>query len=126
MKEVSKTITYNGKNYKIVFNLNVLEAIQEKYGTVEAWGELTDGKRKDENGNKIKGEVDLSALIFGFTEALNEGIDIDNETRSEKEPFFTRKQVARIISAIGQETATEELNDLVIDSSKDKNAEKNS
>ena len=125
MKEVSKTIAYNGKNYKIVFNLNVLEAIQEKYGSVEAWGDLTDGKRKDENGKKIEGEIDLSALIFGFTEALNEGIDIDNETRSEKEPFLTRKQVARMITAIGQETATEELNDLVIDSIKDKDAEKN-
>ena len=43
MKEISKTLEYKGKKYKLAFNLNVMEVIQEKYGTLENWGKLTDG-----------------------------------------------------------------------------------
>ena len=118
MKEVSKTLSYKGKEYKIVFNLNVIEAIQKEYGSLDRWGDLTDGKRKDEKGKKVDTEVDFSALIFGITEAVNEGIDIDNEDREEKLPFLTRRQVARMISELGQAKVTEELNNLVIESTK--------
>lgn len=118
MKEVSKSLSYKGREYKIVFNLNVIEAIQKEYGSLERWGELTDGKKKDENGKKIDTEVDFTALIFGIQEALNEGIDIDNEDRAEKLPFLTHRQVARMISAIGEEKVIEDLNSLVIESNK--------
>lgn len=118
MKEVSKTLSYKGRDYKIVFNLNVIEAIQKEYGSLEAWGDLTDGKKKDEKGKKVDTEVDFSALIFGIMEAVNEGIDIDNEDRDEKLPFLTHRQVARMISELGQEKVTEELNNLVIESTK--------
>ena len=30
MKEISKTLEYKGKEYKLVFNLNVMEVIQDK------------------------------------------------------------------------------------------------
>ena len=43
MKEMRNEIEYNGKKYSIVFNLNVMEAIQEEYGTIGEWGKLTDG-----------------------------------------------------------------------------------
>ena len=43
MKEISKEFEYKGKEYKLVFNLNVMEVIQDKYGTLENWGKLTDG-----------------------------------------------------------------------------------
>ncbi|MEE3334039.1 MAG: hypothetical protein VZR54_07165 [Ruminococcus sp.] len=128
MKEVSKTLSYKGRDYKIVFNLNVIEAIQKEYGSLEAWGDLTDGKKKDEKGKKVDTEVDFSALIFGIMEAVNEGIDIDNEDREEKLPFLTHRQVARMISELGQEKVTEELNNLVIESTKtttDEDDEKN-
>lgn len=35
MKEISKTLEYKDKTYKLVFNLNVMQVIQEKYGTLE-------------------------------------------------------------------------------------------
>lgn len=128
MKEVSKTLSYKGRDYKIVFNLNVIEAIQKEYGSLEAWGDLTDGKRKDKNGKKVDTEVDFTALIFGIQEAINEGIDIDNEDREEKLPFLNHRQVARMISELGQAKVTEELNNLVIESTKtttDEDDEKN-
>ena len=51
MKEVSSIIEYKGKEYKIVFNLNVMQEIQEEYGSLREWGEKTDGK--NEKGEPI-------------------------------------------------------------------------
>lgn len=116
MKEVSKTINYKGKDFKIVFNLNVMETIQEEYGTINKWGELTDGKGS--------GETDVKALKFGFTAMINEGIDISNEENGTNEPLLTPKQVGRILSDIGFEKVTEDMNEVVIESVKsdEKNA----
>lgn len=110
MKEISKSINYKGKELKLVFNLNVMEAIQDAYGTLDKWGELTDGQH---------GEVNIKALIFGFKEMLNEGIEIDNEENGTSEPLFSSKQVGRIISNIGVEQTTQSIQGVVIDSTKD-------
>ena len=45
IKEVSSKITYKDKEYKLVFNLNVMEKIQDEYKTLDKWGELTDGSK---------------------------------------------------------------------------------
>ena len=37
MKDNAGKITYKEKEYKVVFNLNVMEAIQEEYGTIDKW-----------------------------------------------------------------------------------------
>ena len=94
MKEKETMFTVNGKEYKAIFNLNVMQSIQVEYGTFESWGELTDGfvydengerklkldrdgnpitkKVKNENGEEIEvevyetKEVDIKALIFGI------------------------------------------------------------
>lgn len=108
MKDVSGKLTYKGKEYSLVFNLNVMERIQDAYGTLEAWGALTDGSQT--------GEPNAKAVIYGFTEMLNEGIDIDNENRDTKEPFLTVKQVGRMISDVGMKEATLLMNNTVIDS----------
>ena len=72
MKEMRNEIEYKGITYNLVFNLNVMEVIQDEYGTLDKWGELTDGS---------KGEPNAKAVVFGFTAMLNEGIDIDNEEK---------------------------------------------
>lgn len=118
MREVSSKIVYKEKEYKIVFNLNVMEAIQAEYGTLDKWGELTDGK--DETG-----EVDVKALIFGLKEMINEGIEINNEDTGARDPLLTHKQVGRILSEVGIEKAAEKINDLVIDSAKTEDDSKN-
>ena len=109
MKDINGKITYKDREYRLVFNLNVMEQIQDEFGSVEEWGALTDG---------ASGEPNAKAVIIGFTAMLNEGIDIENEeTGSDTKPF-TRKQVGRIISEIGFEKATESLNDTVVESTK--------
>lgn len=109
MKDVKETISYRGKDYDLVFNLNVMEKIQEEYGSLERWGGLSDAK---------SGEPNLKAVIFGFTEMLNEGIDIKNDENGTNEPFLTRKQVGRLISEITLAKATEALNGVVVESTK--------
>jgi hypothetical protein len=116
MKEISKTLEYKDKKYKLVFNLNVMEVIQEKYGTLESWGKLTDGKEND-------GEPNAKAVIFGITAMLNEGIDIENEENDTKEKMLTKKQVGRMITEIGLQSSTQLMNDVVVDSTQ--SAEKN-
>ena len=116
MKEISKEFEYKGKTYKLVFNLNVMEVIQDKYGTLENWGKLTDGTEND-------GEPNAKAVIFGITEMLNEGIDIDNEENGTEEKMLTNKQVGRMITEIGLKSSAQLMNGVVIDSTQ--SAEKN-
>ena len=117
MKDFNGEIQYKGTTYKLVFNLNVMEVIQEKYGSLDAWGSLTDGT--DNNG-----EPDAKAVIFGFTEMLNEGIDISNEENGTDIKSLTQKQVGRLITEIGLANATSKLNETVVESTKseEKNA----
>ena len=109
MREVSKKISYKGKDYKLVFNLNVMEIIQDEYKSLDEWGALTDGK---------SGEVNVKALIFGLTAMLNEGIEISNEDNNTKEPLLTHRQVGRMLSEVGVENITDDMNNLVVDSTK--------
>lgn len=116
MRDFSKTLDYKDKTFRLVFNLNVMEAIQNEYGTLEKWGELTDGSEK--------GEPDAKAVIFGFREMINEGIDIENEENGTDNPSLTLKQVGRIITEVGLANATQVLNETVVESTKsdEKNA----
>lgn len=116
MQESIKHINVNGTEYPIVFNLNVMEVIQEKYETLDKWGELTDGKER---------EVDIKALKFGITEMINEGIDIENEKMEVKREFLSEKQVGRIITDIGVEKISSDVQQTVIDSTKTDDEPKN-
>ena len=106
MKDYESKITYKDKEYTLVFNLNVMEAIQEEFGTVEHWGELSDPS---------VGEPSAKAVIFGFKEMINEGIDIANDENGTDETFISLKQAGRIVSELGFQEATITLNDTVIE-----------
>lgn len=153
MQEKIKHIKVNEIEYPLVFNLNVMEKIQEKYESVEKWGELTDGYAYDENGKRIpklddkgnlitkkvkneKGEeieievfktqeIDVKALKFGITEMINEGIDIENETAENKRELVTDKKVGRIIMELGIEKIANKVQDTVIESTKIEDNSKN-
>lgn len=106
MKDISQTINYKGKEYKLVFNLNVMEEIQEEYGSVQAWADLTDAQE----------EPNAKAVKFGFAAMLNEGIDIANDENGTDEPMLSLKQVGRIITEIGLQESAQKINDVVIES----------
>ena len=116
-KEISDTIKYKDKTYKLVFNLNVMEAIQEEYKTLDAWGALTDGS--------TNGEVNVKALVFGLMTMINEGIEIDNEDNGTNTPLLTRKQAGRIITEVGVKSVTDNMNELIIKSTEIEDDSKN-
>ena len=106
-------MTWKGVDYTLVFNLNVMEQIQEEYGSISKWGELTDNAT----------EPNAKAVIYGLTCMINEGIDIDNDDNRGKEGYIpkqmlTTKQVGRMLTDVGMEEATQCLNDTVINSVK--------
>lgn len=109
MKEMNTEIKYKDRTYHLVFNLNVMEQIQDKFETIAQWGELTDGS---------KGEVNIKALVYGFTAMLNEGIEIDNDENGTKEPLLTSKQVGRMLSDLGLEEVSKKMTTTVIESTK--------
>lgn len=106
MKEFYPEISLNGKNYRLCFNLNVMEAIQAEYGTIDKWTDLTTAG-------------DAKAIKFGFTEMLNEGIDIKNEQEGTDEKPFTLKQVGRLLTELGFENVGNKLNEAVFAANKD-------
>lgn len=110
MKEKLGTIKYNGVDYPLAFTLNVMEEIQEEFGSVSAWQEAL-----------TSDEPSAKALKFGFCSMINEGIDIENEKISDnlpkfKTPLITLKQAGRMITAIGANNAAEEVFRTVADS----------
>ena len=97
------------RTYPLVFNLNVMEEIQEKYGSVDAWGTMTDN---------IDG-VSVKDLKVGIMAMINEGIDIENEERGTNEPMVTDKQVGRIMTEIGIEVLFEKIHEITLSSTTD-------
>lgn len=110
-------IEYKGQKYNIVFDINVVETLQIKYGSFNKWTDLIQPTKKNE-------ECNLEALKFGFCEAINEGIDIANEDREDKLEFLTLKQVGRIITDLGLKNINEKMQEAIIESAKseEKNA----
>ena len=115
MKDKNGEIEYKGKKYKLAFNLNVMEKIQDEYGTLDEWGDLCSGKEQ---------EVNVKAIKFGFTEMLNEALEIEADEKGEEFKPFTQSQVGRMLTEIGLEKTQQTLQQTVVESTKsdEKNA----
>lgn len=109
MLDIVKHININEKEYPLAFTLNVMESIQDKYGSMKKWGEILQPKNE---------EPKVKDLKWTFTEFINEGIDIENEDNEGKRPFVTTKQVGRLVSSVGMGEITAIMHGLTIDSMK--------
>ena len=94
------------EKYPLVFTLNVMESIQEKYGTIEAWSNLI---QRD-------GEPDIKALKFFITEAINEGLEMEAEKTGEKRETISTKKAGRILTEIGLSGAASKIMATISDS----------
>lgn len=121
------------RKYPICYNLNVMEEIQNKYGSIQAWGNLILGKEEneaaelaEENNAENKKEIQIKDMKFGLMAMINEAIDITNEENKTNEPFVTLKQVGRILTEIGLKNATQKVMQLTVESAAtEENDEKN-
>ena len=109
-KKKNDAIIYKGVEYHLAFNLNVMQAIQEEYGSLDEWGKQTEGEN---------GEPNAKAVIFGFAAMLNEGIDIDNEDNNTDIKPLTLKQVGRLIGTVGMDAITAQMQEIVVNSTED-------
>lgn len=110
MKSKLQEIEHQGKTYKLAFDLNVMEAIQDEYGSIEAWGKLVEPE---------DGEPNIKALVFGATHMINEGIEISNDEDGTDEKPLTHRKVARILTEVGLESVTDKVQQTVVDSAAD-------
>ena len=108
MKNTIVYIETEKAKFPLVFNLNVMEEIQDAYGTLDNWAKLTQGD----------GEPKIKDLKHGILAMINEGIDIENENNGTKEPFLTEKQVGRLMSEVGIATIIEKIREITIASTK--------
>ena len=115
MKNTVVYIEANGKRYPLAFNLNVMEEIQEHYGSLDAWGKVTQGT----------GEPKVKDLKYGVTAMLNEGIDMENESNGTNEPMLTAKQVGRIMTDVGIDKVVSAIQEITIASVRTEGGSKN-
>ena len=94
------------EKFPLIFTLNVMESIQEKYVTIEAWSNLI---QRD-------GEPDIKALKFFITEAINEGLEIEAERTGGKPKSITAKKAGRILTEIGLSGAANKIMATISDS----------
>ena len=124
MLDTIKYLETENEKYPLAFTLNVMELIQEKYGSIEKWSELI----------QKQGEPDIKALKFFITEAINEGLDIENERKGERggeavspngdtirptgvwRKLITPKKAGRILTEIGLKQATKAVAGVITDS----------
>lgn len=106
MKNKLTYIETEKRRYPIVFNINVMEEIQETYGSISAWGSIVE--------NADGGEPKVKDLKIGLTMMINEAIDIENEEKGENAPLVTPKQVGRVITEVGFEAITKKIQELTI------------
>jgi hypothetical protein len=115
MKNTIVYIETEKKKYPIVLNLNVMEEIQEHYGSLAKWGELTQGD----------GEPKVKDLKIGVMAMLNEGIDIMNEENGTNETPLNEKQVGRIMTEVTIQGIVQKIQEVTIASNKSGEEEKN-
>lgn len=115
MKNTVVYIDTQKRQIPLVFNLNVMEEIQEQYGSLDKWGEITQGN----------GEPKVKDLKAGIIAMINEGIDIENENNGTNEPMMTLKQVGRLMTEVGIDVIVKKIQEITINSTKNEGEEKN-
>jgi len=83
MLEKMTEFELDGLKYPAIFNLNVMEKIQDEYETMGKWSDLID--RENE-------EINVKALKFGIGAMINEGLDIENEKTENKKELLSDKE----------------------------------
>lgn len=108
-------ITVNNKEYPMAFNLNVMETIQNEFGSLTSWGKLIE----PDNGEEPR----LKNVIWTFREFINEGIDMQNDDLQEKRAPLTHKQVGRLITEVGFDKVGDLIRNMAVQKSAESSGE---
>lgn len=110
MKDAYTEYIYKGIPYRLVFNINTMEDIQNKFGSMGEWMAQTTFE---------SGEMNIKAVKYGFLAMTNEGISIENDENGTDKPYISDRQAGRIMTELGLAKVGELLNEIVIKSSPD-------
>ena len=102
-------ITYletDSERYQLAFTLNVMESIQNEYGSLSNWSELIQNAK----------EPNIKALKFFITESINEGIDIENDKINGNRAFITSSKAGRILTEIGLQKVANTITKMIAQS----------
>lgn len=103
-------IKYNDKEYSLAFNLNVVDDLQDKWGSFDTWLE----KLADSDIKFIK-----DIVMY----CVNEAIDIKNEEEGTKEKKITSRMAGRMATMFLNPQNLIKLSDMMIYSIMDENEE---
>jgi hypothetical protein len=122
MKDVFRHVSAGGKEYPLAFNLNVIESVQDRYGSMSKFADAL-SPSTDEHGKQA--EPKMQDVKFIYTVCINEGIEMENDPecqyyvkREEPRKLLTEKQVGRILGGVLE--ASEVIKNLVTDSNRSK------
>lgn len=75
------TVTINGDDIPILCSLSVLEKIQEKYGSMEEYGNKICKTTENENGERVFTDElpDIEAIYYTLPLMIEEGVTVYNE-----------------------------------------------
>ena len=110
MKEKIIYLEAGNEKYPLAFNVNVIEEIQNEYGSISRWGSIVENKDSAESEPKIKD------LKVGMLFMVNEGIEIENEKSETKRELLNSKQLGRLLSKIGLKEVIEKIKEVSINS----------
>jgi len=101
-------------SYPLAFTLNVMERIQDEFGSFDGWADTIQPTEKvinketeeveiDEKGNEITKALEpkVKYIIWTFKEFINEGIKIENRNKTIKLPLLTHEEIGWLISDAG-------------------------
>lgn len=106
-------IEISDKKYPLSFSLNVMEQVQETYGSMDEWMNTLQA----EPGKEIK----MKDLIWTFQQFINEGIEIENEETNDStqiKQLLTHKQVGRLITQVDMKELVSTMRSITVKSIK--------
>lgn len=110
MNEI-KYFEVNGDKFPALFDLNVVAELQDEYGSISEWN-----AHCFPNG----AEPRLKPLIHAFQLSINEGYDAIGSDKK-----ITKSEVGRILTEMTLAKAAANMQQMVIDSTKNGSEEKN-
>ena len=96
----------DSEKYLLAFTLNVMESIQNEYGSLSNWSELIQNAK----------EPNIKALKFFITESINEGIDIENDRINGNRAFITSSKAGRLLTKIGLQKVANTITKMIAES----------
>ena len=98
-------VTIEGKDWPLFCDINVLAAIQDRFGTLDNWMEAISAE-----------EPSFEDVIWTFTEFSKEATSIINDETDKAVEVITTRKAGRLITSYGIQRTVDELLEIFVES----------